>query len=133
MCLTYFEKFPVKLNKKGVGIGWKVFRKNEDGSLSPELFGSNSIKYKTNKWIIANPKCVAEYFIPYKKMLQGYNPYFHIFLTRKDARIWRDNEYDVTIRKVKFRKMTVTGLQVFDCKFLRCIVAKEMLITNVKG
>jgi len=94
MCLAHFEKFPVKLNKKGVGIGWKVFRRNKDGSLSPEIYGHRLKKYRINRWITAACPVFFEY--PYiskrRRRKRGYTPYLY-----------------------------------------KCVVAKEILITNMRG
>jgi len=128
MCLTtYLEKFPVKLDKEGVGVGWKVFHKNKDGSLSPEMYGTCIMRYKLDYWTTAICPIFYEnvYLTKNCRRKTIYIPHFHIFTTRADARKWcgRYGQNDLTI----------TGLQILHFGFLKCIVAKEILITNVRG
>jgi len=130
MCLKELRKFSVKLDENGVGIGWKVFYKDSDGTLCPEVM-RHLFEYKRNGWYRAKlPKKIP-------KHLFGYYPYFHIFLARKDARKWKEvfsgSSEHIVIRKVKFKEPIATGIQTYCMIDFRCVVAKKMLITDIEG
>ena len=128
MCLEKLSDFKIKLDKNGVGIGWKLFYKSFDGKLVGD-FKSCAIERKTNKWLkegdFRPPKWKST------KKIKGGPPFylysyplgFHIFLGKEGAINWTPGGSRVIIQ-IKFRKPVAKGLQYG----YRCVVAKEIFI-----
>jgi hypothetical protein len=105
------------------GYGYKIFKLHKR-KLYSECRKKDIIR-RCGVWLEAeeSPKYISS-------MLEGrYKSGFHILTSRAAARIWRtgadwneNNKY--VIRKVKYRKATVIGMQEHH----QCIVAKEIKI-----
>lgn len=127
MCLEKLSNFKVKLDKNGVGIGWKLFHQNAWGKLLGD-FQSFSVVRPRNKWL-KEGDFRHESWKHAKKMhnFSGSVSYalgFHVFLTKEGAERWGNGCYDPKITMIKFRKPVAKGLQLEH----RCVVAKEIFI-----
>lgn len=124
MCLDKLEDFKVKLNKNGVGEGYKTLYRRRKG-FAGEYKGRGILRI-ANKWIhegslrsIKDKSC---------RVITSWNckyPYgIHIWLTEYGACRWGGGIGNLVIKKVKFRNIVATGRQG-KC---RVVVAKEMYI-----
>lgn len=116
MCLDTVDKEV----KKTKGYGWKVFRRNEDGGLTPCYYDRNKTGFTLNEWIKdkARGRIIAEGGGKYEKG-------FHIYDTRREARLSRHR--GASIKKVLYDNVVATGVQCDD----RVIVARKMKILEV--
>ena len=121
MCLKKLEDFNVRLNKDGVGTGYKVFRRFEG-----KLFGEYA---RTDKERRPDIWLKEENFRPRRsddgldRIGRMYKRGWHIFLTRKAAKNWRSEGQH--IRKIKFKGIVTTGRGTYKS---RIVVAKEIFI-----
>lgn len=123
MCLDKVIKFKVKLDKNGVGEGWKVFgRYSTPDGLRGECCNTQKLR-PWNKWLKEKPfRRHIEVEIAHAwKNGKSYPIGWHIFKTEHGAMRWAGFG---NVMKVKFRGVVATGTQ------LQChvIVAKEMFI-----
>ncbi len=121
MCLDKLSEFKVKLNKEGIGVGFKVFVGNSIFGLKAEWNGTQYIRSE-NKWLREGDFRADK--VKHTKKI-GYSSVkyplgFHVFLSKRAAKQWGGGQ----IRKVKFRRVVATGLQMT----YKCIVAKEIFI-----
>lgn len=124
MCIS-LQDFKVKLDKKGVGVGWKVFRRK--GNKIYGLYAGKNKFRPPNIWL--NEKD----FRPTEKEERGsvasiyrYAPAWHLFLTRREARKYSNG---LSVKKVKFRQVIATGITARFPDSLRTIVAKEIFVS----
>ena len=129
MCLGQLAKFDIPLDKKGVGVGWKIFKKRwRDGKLVGEFY--NSTVLLKNRWLDEQDFRMGAFKNKNYKRIESRYPFgWHIFLKRKDAKEWGGIEGDSSriILKVKFRRVVATGYQGNNRAI---VVAKELLIPN---
>ena len=124
MCLDKLQKFKVKLDKDGVGEGFKAFgRDPTPGGLRGECCNTQKLR-PWNKWLKEKPfrRNRDEGTACAWSDSKDYPIGWHIFKTEHGARRWTG--FNSSIRKVKFRNIVVTGIQV-ECQV---IVAKEIFI-----
>lgn len=118
--------------KEQSGTGWKVFRKSSFGGLTAEFYDVPGYCYiPIGKWFRARNIHVGT------GNASGYTTGFHVFVTRESARLWRKyNPEGLVVRKVKYRKARIMGMQFVPSKFVgvsvdaKVIVADEMLVLN---
>jgi len=121
MCLQKLEDFNVRLNKDGVGTGYKVFI--EKGG---KLYGEYARPEKERRrgaWLKEKnfrPRITNDCI---EQIEKRYKYGWHIFLTRKAADRWRGLGQGV--RKIKFRVIVTMGRSTNNSKV---IVAKEIFI-----
>lgn len=122
MCLDVVEKKGLDLS----GYGWKVFGKMKSNRLRGEFHGKIM---PINKWI--------HKFAPSDnknmRAITDYRVGFHVFRTRKDARIWITRLFLsrralFSIRKVKFRQGHTMGKIFYNGERLNAIVADEIKV-----
>lgn len=121
MCLETLQNFKVKLNKDGIGIGYKVF-KLKAGALYGEIVRKEKVR-RVGVWLkernFRAPKGSN------LKMINGkYKEGWHIFLRRRSAYDWGIEE-GLVIKRIRFRGIVAKGRNV-DRN--RVIVAKEIFI-----
>ena len=116
MCLSKITN----RHKKDEGIGYKAFAIAIDGNLHSECRDTHTIR-PINKWLKSKSKRL------YTSLTREfYRSGFHIFRTKTEAYRW--NMITDSIRKVKYRKVIVSGEQMN----LSVIVAKEIKILPIK-
>ncbi len=121
MCLNKIRDFEVKLNKEGVGTGYKVFC--EKGG---ELYGEYARvdkKRRVGVWLKEKnfrPRKTNNCIEPIGKR---YERGWHIFITRQAADKW--NSLFQCVRKIKFRGIVTMGRNASNSKV---VVAKEIFI-----
>ena len=121
MCLQKLEDFNVRLNKDGVGTGYKVFRQFK-GKLFGE-YARTGKERRTDIWL------KEENFRPQRsddgleRIGKRYKRGWHVFLTWKAAENWRSEGQH--IRKIKFKDIVATGRGAYNS---RIVVAKEIFI-----
>ncbi len=137
MCLSYLKNFPVKKRRKKDKwyTGWKCIRIVDNSfnsyyhrcTLFNTWLTSDNINLYTSKYDLPN------------RDYQKYQSGFHIFLTRSEARIWKNNQKDKDIVKVRYTKIVAKGIQnIFDEDndnlqvSLRCVIAKKMYVEKPK-
>lgn len=127
MCLDKLEDFKVKLNKDGVGKGYKVFERL-NGNLFPLVFQNNSLPRE--QWLHEK-----EYrSFPHEgrkaiQLLNGNGSYgfgWHVFKSAKDAYCFCDSCVSYIAKRVLFKNVQATGMWGND----KTIVAKEIFIPN---
>lgn len=127
MCL---DSLDYEYKKKKSGVGWKVFYKAPDVSLRSECRRVNKNR-PIGRWLKApsnSPRIQIRQSLRYSTYtFAEYKASFHIFRTRREARLWKDKPNTV-IRKVKYRKAHSWGTQVMGFNYYNVIVAKEILI-----
>jgi len=127
-------------------VGWKVFNGIKQFNSQPFFKDKFIFQYQfvaldyisRRKWLKSS-KIRMDFLkrLHYESLSTTYKNGFHIFLSHKDAVLWRNikgiKEYDV-IKKVKFRGATSLGCQKmgsclfpFD-HFLNCVIADEILV-----
>ena len=121
MCLQRFENFNVRLNKDGVGTGYKVFRQM-DGKLYGE-YARPQKERRVGVWLKEENFRPQRIDTGLERSKKRYKRGWHIFLTRKAAGNWRsEGEH---IRKIKFKGIVTMGRVSNNS---RVIVAKEIFI-----
>ena len=121
MCLQRLEDFNLTLNKDGVGIGYKVFNRNEG-----RLYGEYARPGKERKlgvWLKEGNFRPQRRDTGLDRDGVKYKRGWHIFLRRKDAVNW-DVGFQA-IRKIKFRGIVAMGRMVNSSAI---VVAKEIFI-----
>ena len=114
-------------------VGYKVFIFYKDRLYSEYKGQWNyrpryySAPYSINRWIKNTYKQTLYTGLT---VSETYTSGFHIFLLRKDAKEWANkglDEYNLVIRKVKFKDVTSIGFQQCNNK-LHIAVTQKMLI-----
>jgi len=132
MCLIKYDTYSSEAIKKkfeGKTFGWKVFRKTQEG-LTGQYYGQHKCR-PIGKWLESKKFCKLK-----TTFLADYPAGWHIFLSRKDARIKRKDAAKYyayskfVVKKVRFRKPIIYGYQDFGK--VPCVVAKEILIERGK-
>ena len=121
MCLDKLGDFNVKLNKDGVGTGYKVF--NPIGGKLCGEYARPEKERRVGVWLKERnfrPLKTNDTIEPIGKR---YERGWHIFLTREAANKW--NSLGQAVRKVKFRGIVTMGRSTNNYKV---IVAKEIFI-----
>jgi hypothetical protein len=132
MCLDVISE-EVERKFKNKRVGYKVFYRNGN-AITGEYFGDDEI-YPINKWM--DEKGYRDPDFKNKKLIEKANtndcyPFgWHIFLTRKAARGWRNYKHYV-VKKVEFLDPVAWGFQSKDLQNVPVVVAKKMIITKDK-
>jgi len=128
MCLEKIKKFRTKLDKKGEGWGWKIFRRKPYG-LVGEFANATKVR-PYNRWLNEKDfRRKKEDGIYPSEIGNKYKLGWHIFLFEKDAIMWMSDFINREVRRVKFRKLITTGINSYRYKV---IVAKEIFIPKEK-
>lgn len=101
MCLSKIQK-----GKPEWREGYKVFRRNRDGTLSSELCNS-SFERPLNTWI----KDKETYPLAVTEGREEYKTGFHVFKTKKGARNWDSPNLPSVVRKVRTGNPVTHGRQ----------------------
>ena len=124
MCLTFIRDRKPEITS---GVGFKVFQKRKDGTLSSDCRQTKAIR-KRGIWLKATgTKKVTIWTVSTDG---GYKAGFHIFNAKTGAKKWRGAKKwkgggdHYAVYKVKYRKATCIGAQ----DGWKIIVAKEMRI-----
>ena len=123
MCLQRLEDFNVKLNKDGIGVGYKIFCEI-DGRLCGE-YARPRKERRVGVWLKEENFRPRRTNTRIQRIERKYKRGWHIFLRRKDADNWRGEGKD--IRKVEFRGIVTMGRNSSNNKV---IVAKEIFIPD---
>ena len=126
MCLDVINK----TKPRSIGKGYKVFR-TRDGELYP-LYVKSKGYYPLQRWIkVSDHEIVST---EYCRDISGYQPGFHIYVDKKNAKAvvdkflgWGKN---ICVKRVEYRGAYVSG-RTFDWVTglkARTIVANEMRI-----
>lgn len=121
MCLDTLEDFKVKLDKNGVGEGWKAFHIKGKKHLISVYFDRHfTHAFGYNKWIKSMPDKVH--------IRNGvfYTTGFHVFTKEKDAKRWSTAHGGDVVKKIKFKTILATGKDITAYK--KTIVAEEIFI-----
>ena len=119
MCIVNPVKIPEESKKSG--FGYKVFEERDGKLYSP----ITRTKMSRTKWNTAErPICIEE---------KDFG--FHIFFTNMCAYIYKDlvdflimDGRKTLVKKVEYKKATVTGITTTVCGSLPTVVAKKMRI-----
>jgi len=107
MCLSKIEDFPVTQN-----YGWQVFEeKKTTGELFSCFFGGDPIP--VGKWQRDKIRIFARWI--YITRSRKYKTGFHIFLNEEDAKEYCPDSEAYCMRKVRFKRVVVRGLQEIPC------------------
>jgi hypothetical protein len=117
MCLDRLEKFPVRKNKDGWVVAWKVFKSQTRTGYLPFLYATGRA--------LAGRTYIAK--IQHKMRNDdnpGYELGFHAYTTKRHALlrspVWRGT----CVYRVLLKDITATGYQ----DGLRVIVARKMIV-----
>jgi len=127
-------------------IGWKVFRGLKEYHCLAFFRDKFTFQYQSTtlnyiprrRWLKSSKMRHRKVYLKelsYRCVTSTYKSGFHIFLSYKEAKIWRDRfEYGL-IKKVKFRKVTSLGCQKgwyhsnnHPGYIFNCVVADQMLV-----
>lgn len=121
MCLKKLEDFNVRLNKDGVGTGYKVFNRKE-GKLYGE-YARPGKERRVSVWLKEENIRAQRIDTGLDRNGVKHKYGWHIFLRRSDAVNWDTGCQQ--IRKMKFKGIVATGRMVNTSAI---IVAKEIFI-----
>ncbi len=128
MCLAKLEDFKVRLNKYGVGNGWKIFTLGGEDRLEGQF--TTAKERQRGKWL--DERGYRYEHTMHRDLIDAAHkdyPYgWHVFLRKRDAIKWNSGEYGLI--KIRFKRVVTTGRQ--ECYKsiggLKVIVAKEIFI-----
>ena len=121
MCLKRLEDFNVRLNKDGIGTGYKVFNQR-NGRLCGE-YARPGKERRVGVWLKEENFRAQRIDTGLDRNGVKHKYGWHIFLRRKAAENWSAEGQD--IRKIKFKRIVTTGIGTNNAKV---IVAKEIFI-----
>lgn len=128
MCLEKItKKYPKK--DKTEGFGYKVILHNRARNRFMFLFYYDNFKtHEYNKWVKRriHPICSGSNILP--NTFFEYDSGFHIFKTRKAARIYKDEYISARVVKVQYKGIVCEGIQSFDSHKLECLVVKQIKV-----
>lgn len=118
MCLDYITKS----TPKKTGTGWKIFYTDKKHLYGQTIVGKRQKIRPQRKWLKEESFSNGERILVSKSKIP-YTRGWHIF-KHKSATLWMQYLCGGSVRKVKYRKAIVEGIQ-FHCDI---IVAKEIYI-----
>lgn len=129
MCITLYLKkaFRVLRDKEERQYGWKVFRLGLGGEFVGEYCGCKTVRPQ-GKWLKSKDFIPSANQMPYASTIHDYEPGWHVFRRKIDAKKWCGNRGGVVVR-VLVREVRERGFATtLDDSRLDCFIADEIFI-----
>jgi len=132
MCinLNLLKTFRVLKDSSGRQYGWKVFRMGDNGEYLGDYCGYRTVR-PVGRWLKAKDFTPLPHEMPNAMTIIDYDPGWHMFVRRGDAKKWGTNTPRIKIVKVLVRKVREKGYAYgTQNSHLDCFIADEIFIPN---
>ena len=126
MCLVVVEKQGKDVQPQE-GEGWKIVSKTLNGSYISKIRHS---KLPKREWIRSNDGFLISY-----NEIEIYENGFHVYLEYPSCHNLPSADIFTgkCIVKVRYRQAVAQGIDYLQCKLIKVVVAKEILIPDTEG